>query len=39
VKPKRVDFEVLWKTLRQDLPPVRDAIARILKDLEQTPKN
>lgn len=34
-----VDFEVLWKTLHQDLPPVREAIARILKDLEQTPKN
>ena len=34
-----VDFEVLWKTLHQDLPPVRDAIARILKELEQVPKN
>ncbi|MBM3333993.1 DUF86 domain-containing protein [Candidatus Sumerlaeota bacterium] len=34
-----VDFEVLWKTLHQDLPPVRDVVARILKDLEQAPKD
>lgn len=28
-----VDFEVIWKTLRQDLPPLRKAAARILKEL------
>lgn len=29
-----VDVEVVWRTVRQDLPPLQSAIARMLKDLE-----
>jgi len=28
-----VDVEVVWRTVREDLPPLREAIMRILKDL------
>ncbi len=30
-----VDFEVVWKTLRQDVPRVREAVAKILGELEE----
>lgn len=29
-----VDVEVVWRTVREDLPPLRAAIARILEDLD-----
>ncbi|NVM57716.1 MAG: DUF86 domain-containing protein [Desulfobacterales bacterium] len=29
-----VDCEVIWKTVQEDLPPLRAAVARILADLE-----
>ena len=31
-----VDLGVVWKTIQEDLPPLRQQIARILADLEQT---
>lgn len=30
-----VDLEVVWKTVHQDLPPLRAAVARMLQELEQ----
>jgi len=30
-----VDLEVIWKTLHEDLPPLQDAVAKILKDLKK----
>ena len=30
-----VDLEVIWKTVREDLPPLRAALARMLEELEQ----
>ena len=29
-----VDVEVVWRTVREDLPPLRAAITEMLKDLE-----
>lgn len=31
-----VDFEVVWKTLRQDVPAVKEAVARILGERESS---
>ena len=30
-----VDLEVVWRTVREDLPPLREAVARMLEDLER----
>lgn len=30
-----VDLKVIWKTVRQDLPPLRVALAKILADVEK----
>ncbi len=30
-----VDVEVVWRTVKENLPPLRQAIAKILQDLEQ----
>ncbi len=30
-----VDLEVIWKTLQEDLPPLRDAVVKILEDLKK----
>jgi uncharacterized protein with HEPN domain len=32
-----VDLEVVWRTVRDDLPPLRSAVARMLDDLEAGP--
>ena len=29
-----VDLEVLWRTIQEDLPPLRDAVRRILAEME-----
>jgi uncharacterized protein with HEPN domain len=34
-----VDTEVIWKTVREDLPPLRSAVARMLAELEKKEKN
>lgn len=33
-----IDTEVIWKTAREDLPPLRSAVARMLADLEKKGK-
>ena len=30
-----IDTEVIWKTVREDLPPLRSAVARVLAELEK----
>ena len=30
-----VDEEVLWRTVQEDLPPLREALSRMLEDLER----
>ena len=30
-----VDLEVIWKTVREDLPPLREAAGRMLEDIER----
>lgn len=30
-----VDLEVIWRTVREDLPPLRQAVARILEEMER----
>ena len=29
-----VDLEVLWRTIQEDLPPLRDSVRRFVADLE-----
>ena len=33
-----VDLEVIWKTLHEDLPPLRASVAKILQDLKKNEK-
>jgi len=33
-----VDLEVVWRTVHDDLPPLRSAVARMLDDLEASPE-
>ena len=34
-----IDTEVIWKTVREDLPPLRAAVARMLAEVEQKEKD
>lgn len=34
-----VDTEVIWKTVREDLPPLRSAVARMLNETEKNKKS
>lgn len=34
-----IDTEVIWRTVREDLPPLRSAVARMLAELEKKEKD
>lgn len=34
-----IDTEVIWKTVREDLPPLRAAVARMMAEVEQKKKD
>lgn len=34
-----IDTEVIWRTVREDLPPLRAAVARMLAEVEQREKD